>query len=286
MGRVFREAMVALWRTGTVGFVSAAAIGASLLLVGLFVQIIDAAQGLSDSVKDRVEVEVYLKDRASRSQAEKLAGRLADLPGVSEVSYVDKDAAAKEFREMFGNDLLDALSENPLPASLRVRFDPTEDVTTAAREVVATVEDNSLVESIDGGEVWLSGLDQALEIATGISVLLGVVLCVACAFAVSNTSKLMVLDQREAIEVMRLVGATGAFVRGTFLIGGAVQGTIGGCLAILGLALSAQITGPWLIADASISFTSLSLGLIGLGFLLGVIGSWTSLNRVLQVITS
>ena len=98
MGRVFREAMVGLWRTGTVGFVSAAAVGASLLLVGLFVQLIDAAQGLSDSVKDRVEVEVYLKDHASRSQAEKLAGRLADLLGVSEVSFVDKDAAAKEFR--------------------------------------------------------------------------------------------------------------------------------------------------------------------------------------------
>jgi cell division transport system permease protein len=286
MGRVFREAMVALWRTGTVGVVSAVAVGASLLLVGLFVQIIDAAQGLSDSVKDRVEVEVYLKDRTSRSQAEKLAGRLAVMPGVSEVSYVDKEAASREFREMFGNDLLDALSENPLPASLRVRFDPTEDVTAAAREVVATADEDIRVESIDGGEVWLSGLDQALEIATGVAVLLGVVLCVACAFAVSNTSKLMVLDQREAIEVMRLVGATRAFVRGTFLIGGAVQGTIGGCLATLGLALSSHITGPWLLADASISFTSLGFGLICLGFLLGVIGSWTSLNRVLQAISS
>ena len=52
----------------------------------------------------------------------------------------------------------------------------------------------------------------------------------------------------------------------------------------MGLALSSQITGPWLLADASIPLSSLSLGLILLGFLLGVVGSWTSLSRVLQAI--
>ncbi len=277
---------MALWSTGTVGVVSAVAVGASLLLVGLFVQIIDATQGLGDSIKDRVEVDVYLNDFVSRSQAEKLARHLAEIPGVAEVTYVDKNAAAREFRELFGNDLLDALSENPLPASVRVRFKASGNVTRAAREVVTTVEGDDLVESVDGGEAWLSGLDQGLEIATGIFVLVGFVLCVACTFAVSNTSKLMVLLQRDAIEVMRLVGATSVFVRATFLIGGAVQGTIGGCLAAVALGLSSQVTESWLLADASISSLTLGLCLVLLGFLLGVIGSWTSLNRVLQAISS
>ncbi len=285
MGRAFREAIVALWRTGTIGAVSAVAVGASLLLVGLFVQMIDAAQGLSASVKDRVEIDMYLKDRASRKQASKLANRIADLVGVAEVAYIDKDAASAEFRSMFGDELLDTLSENPLPSSLRVRFDPAGDVTTAAGDVVALVEEDDLVESIDGGEAWLSGLDQAIRVATGVAVLLGVVLCVACAFAVSNTSKLMVLAQREAIEVMQLVGATGAFVRVTFLIGGALQGTLGGMLAAFALLLSSRVTGSWFLGEVQVSLTSLSLGLIALGFALGVIGSWTSLNRVLQALT-
>ena len=285
MGRAFREAIVALWRTGTIGAVSAVAVGASLLLVGLFVQMIDAAQGLSASVKDRVEIDMYLKDRASRKQASKLANRIADLVGVAEVAYIDKDAASTEFRSMFGGELLDTLSENPLPSSLRVRFDPAGDVTTAAGDVVALVEEDDLVESIDGGEAWLSGLDQAIRVATGVAVLLGVVLCVACAFAVSNTSKLMVLAQREAIEVMQLVGATGAFVRVTFLIGGALQGTLGGMLAAFALLLSSRVTGSWFLGEVQVSLTSLSLGLIALGFALGVIGSWTSLNRVLQALT-
>ncbi len=285
MGRAFREAIVALWRTGTIGAVSAVAVGASLLLVGLFVQMIDAAQGLSASVKDRVEIDMYLKDRASRKQASKLANRIADLVGVAEVAYIDKDAASTEFRSMFGDELLDTLSENPLPSSLRVRFDPAGDVTTAAGDVVALVEEDDLVESIDGGEAWLSGLDQAIRVATGVAVLLGVVLCVACAFAVSNTSKLMVLAQREAIEVMQLVGATGAFVRVTFLIGGALQGTLGGMLAAFALLLSSRVTGSWFLGEVQVSLTSLSLGLIALGFALGVIGSWTSLNRVLQALT-
>lgn len=286
MGRAFREATVALWRTGAVGAVSAVAVGASLLLVGLFIQMIDAAQGLSETVKDRVEVDVYLTDQTSRRDAERIAARLSAVVGVSEVTYIDKTAAAAEFRDMFGNDLLDALSANPLPASIRVRFDPSGDVTSAARAVVAEATGATGVESVDGGEAWLSGLDRALEIATGLVTLLGVVLCVACAFAVSNTSKLMVLAQREAIEVMRLVGATGAFIRTTFLIGGALQGVTGGLLAGLAMMFSSQFTGDWFLADASVSAATVSVLLVFLGFTLGVIGSWTSLNRVLQAITS
>lgn len=286
MGRALREGAVALWHTGTVGALSALAVGASLLLVGLFALMVDAAQVLSASVKDRVEVDVYLKNRFSHSSAEQLAGLIAEIPGVSEVTYVDKDAASKEFRTLFGDTLLDALSTNPLPASLRVRFDSSGDVTAAARAVVDAVEGNAGVESIDGGESWLSGLDQALDVATGVALLLGVVLCVACAFAVSNTSKLMVLAQQEAIEVMYLVGATGAFVRTTFLIGGALQGAIGGILAALVLLMSGGVMGSWFLAAASFSLPQVAFGLVPLGLVLGVLGSWTSLNRVLQAIAS
>lgn len=284
MSRAFREAVVALWRTGAVGAVSAVAVGASLLLVGLFVQIVDAAQSLGASVKDRVEVEVYLKDSVSRAKAQALARSVTGIAGVADVTYVDKETAAETFREMFGGELLDALSENPLPASLRVRFDPETDVVAAAREVTDTVAGDDRVESVDGGETWLTGLDRALEVSTGVAVVLGVVLCAACAFAVSNTSKLMVLAQRDAIEVMRLVGATNGFVRTTFLIGGALQGTIGGCMAAVGLALAAPWTAAWL--DAGIPTLTVASGLIALGFVLGVVGSWTSLNRVLQAIAS
>ena len=285
MVRALREASVALWRTGTVGALSAIAIGASLLLVGLFVLMVDAAQGLGAAVKDRVEVDIYLKDGTSRSDARKIADDVAAIPGVAEAAYVDKAAASKEFREMFGNDLLDALSTNPLPASVRVRFDPEGDVTTAARQVVSEVQDHRRVESVDGGEGWLGGLDQALDIATGLATFLGVVLCVACAFAVSNTSKLMVLAQREAIEVMRLVGATAAFGRATFLLGGALQGTIGGLIAATVLMMSDQVTGNWFVSDASLSHGSVAIVLVGLGRALGGLGSLAALNRVLQAIT-
>jgi cell division transport system permease protein len=286
MTRVFREALVALWRTGTVGLISVVAVAASLLLVGLFVQVLDAAQGLSASIKDRVEVEAYLKEGTTPNHAQKLVGRIAQLPGVSDVRYIDKPAASAEFRKMFGNDLLDALSENPLPASVRVRFDPSGDVTTAVREVVGVVEGDRLVESVSGGETWLTGLDRALEVATGVGLLLGLVLCIACMFAVSNTSKLMVLAQREAIEVMRLVGATGAFIRTTFLIGGGVQGMLGGCLAAIILLMSSRITTSWFLVDASMSVATLGGALILLGFVLGLAGSWTSLNRVIQAINA
>ncbi len=284
LGRAFREAFRGLWRTGTVGVVSVVATAVSLLVLGVFVQVVGGGYALAESLRERVEVEVYLKDGLSRRQALALARELKEVEGVAGVSYIDKAAAASEFREMFGEGLLKAVSQNPLPASIRVRLEGGADLSGRAQAVADAAAGRREVEGVDVGASWLAELDEALKKAMWVGLLLGGVLCTACVLAVSNTVKLMVLAQREAMEVMRLVGATGGGIRLAFLLGGALQGCIGGLLAAVALWFGSAWWMSWVPDLAFVSSLYPGLGVVGLGTLLGIGGSWASLNRVLNAV--
>ena len=282
--RAFREALVGLWRTGMVGLISMVTTGASLLVLGVFGQFILGGYQLADSLRDRVEIDIYLKDNVRRGEALSLAGDLERMVGVAEARYIDKNSAAEEFQSMFGKGMLEVLSQNPLPTSVRVRMEAGPNLLERAEAVTQSVVDRREVEGIDRGDSWLDSLDRFMQVVTWVGALLGGVLCLACAFAVSNTAKLMVLAQREAIEIMRLVGATRAFIRLTFLVGGALQGGAGGMLAAIALSYGSSWWQTWFPDFTLIPTFYPGLGLVSLGTLLGVLGSRASLNRVLHAV--
>jgi cell division transport system permease protein len=284
---VVREAVRGLFRTGPVGLVSVLAIAASLLVLGVFVQASVGALSLARSVRERVELDVYLKPDVSRKGALSLAGDLQALPGVASAYYVSQDSAAAEFRSQFGPDLLDGLSTNPLPASIRVRVRGEGDLAAAVRAVRLAASDRREVESVEAGEEWVTAFDRTLDRALVAAMVLGGALCLACFFAVANTAKLMVLSQREVIEVMRMMGATARVIRMTFLLGGMLQGVAGGLIAAAGSLFLHSLRAPWVfegLAMAGIPGALPALGSILLGAFLGLLGSWASLNRVLKAV--
>lgn len=284
IGRAFREASLGLYRTGTVGILSCLAIAASLLLIGLFAQLLDGARSTAASLKGRVEVEVYLRDGTSRRAAMALAEDIRSIDGVAGVDYVDKAAAADEFVTLFGEDLLSSLTANPLPASLRIRFEADASVRASAGAVSALVDDHRDVEQVETGEAWLTEMERVVDLGVWVGLFLMVVLCLACGFAVSNTAKLMVLAQREAIEIMRVVGASNGFIRTTFWVGGGLQGTTGGLLAALVIVIGSPFWSSVVPVESSLSTSVVAVSLVALGAGLGVVGSWASLGRVLQAV--
>ena len=281
---VFREALQGVMRTGIAGVISVATIGASLLVLGFFWQVIESGNALLNRLRSRVEIDIYLKDGISPQRVIALRRTLEARPEVGGIVYIDQDAAAREFRSIFGLETVDALSRNPLPASLRVRISPGENMPRRARAVARSVTGHSAVEGVNVGEVWADSLEHFIEVITGIGLALGCMLCFACAFAVSHATKLMVLAQRDDIGIMRLVGATNTTVWMIFGAGGAIQGFVGGFLAPLMLAYIS----PWWavrVPDLTVTPTiELAFCLVVLGIILGAIGSWASLNRMLREI--
>lgn len=282
---VLREAWQGVVRTRISGVISVVTIGASLLVLGILWQVIESGNALVDRLRARVEIDIYLKDGVSSQRVFALRRTLEARPEVAGIVYVDQDEAAKEFQSRFGLGAVDALSRNPLPASLRVRISPGENMPRRARSVARHVTGHNAVEGVHVGEVWADSLEHFIVVITGIGLALGCVLCFACAFAISHTTKLMVLAQRDTIGIMRLVGATNMTVWMIFGTGGIIQGSIGGFLAPLMLAYIA----PWWavrVPDLTVTPTiELALCLVALGTVLGAVGSWSSLNRLLREIT-
>jgi cell division transport system permease protein len=138
------------------------------------------------------------------------------------------------------------------------------------------------VDEVVYGRTWVDRLDRLILALSAVSILIGLVVSLASVFVISNTVKLTVWARRDAVRIMKLVGATDRFVKLPFLIEGTVQGLAGAVLALLILFGLYGYVSP---ALGGIEFLprSVAVSVVVLGALLGGIGSQLSLKRFLEV---
>ncbi len=264
-----------------------------LLLAGFWLVQAGLAAGVQ-YVEQKVEVVADLHDvpgaeGALTVQAVALASDVAALPSVRSVTFVSKDEALSQFRDRLRQrgqvDLTGFLDRNPLPASLEVKLVNPRDY----QDVVQLLQNRSRV--VDD-VVQVQQLVQQLTTVTGVLRTGGFVLLVLVGFVVLfiivNTIRLAVVARREEIEIMRLVGASDAFIRWPFIFEGAFVGLLGAGAA---LAILAIASGP--MTDFMYGFfrvLPLELGslqrdvivlVLGTGLGVGILGSWLSVRSYL-----
>ena len=184
---------------------------------------------------------------------------------------------------------LEGLSQNPLPPTIEVRPRGSP-APSAVRMLAARLARLPSVTDVDYGREWLDRLEalgRSLRIfgAGALLVVLGAALLV-----VANTIRLAVYARRDEIEIMKLVGATDGYVRMPFLLEGALQGLIGALLALGALHavlrfLLPKATQAFAFAagtDAPQLLPVHGAALIGIGALVGFLGSWLAVGRFLK----
>jgi cell division transport system permease protein len=239
-------------------------------------------------VEDKVGVVADLHDDIKPAQLTDLQDRLLAMPEVRSLDYISKEEALRRYREERAaqgqQDLTLYLPENPLPASLEVKLREPDDYTTiasllGAEPIVATVQ------NIEDTTARLTAITNFLRT---FGVLLLVVIGAIVLFIVINTIRLAVLGRAEEIEVMRLVGASDAFIRWPFVFEGAMVGLLG-ALVTLGVLLGASeplsrfMVGFFQILPISVGSISrdVTLLVVGAGLGLGVLGAWVSVRTYL-----
>ena len=261
---------------------SVSVVALSLLLLGTFVLITANLYRFIEQIRERVELRVYLSDGADDPTLKGLTSWIEGVEGVHRTQYVDQEEAAAEFRAEFGDSLLDVLSWNPLPRSIRVEMERGHRTSGRLREVAEQIVGEKGVEEIDYGEEWLKRLDRGVWVLIVIDMLLAVVVGMGCVFAASNSVGLTMLARREAIEIMELVGATRGFILRPFLLEGVLQGILGGGLSALGIYAGSKWVAP-LLTDLALHWSvQIALALIPLGILLGGIGAATALHTLFE----
>jgi len=255
---------------------------AALTLSGVLMLLTHNALVQLRALGDRREMVVYLRDDVTPSQRDVLVGRLTDLYGA--VSYVSKEDAWKEFSRQLGDpSLLEAVEDNPLPASLRVKLRPellTPGVMDqAARQIGQFPE----VEDVRYGEEWVHRLDQMGAALVRGTIAVGVVVALAILFIVYNTIRLTVLARRPQVEIMSRLGATDGFIAAPFVLEAMFEAALAAFLALALLfavqqGLAARVVGvvflPWPTA----------LGFLGAAIGCAWLAAALALSRVLRAV--
>ena len=188
-----------------------------------------------------VRVIAFLQDDMTAAGTDNLQQEVSTWPQVQDVFYVSKPDAHEEALLLFSNDdaMLRVLGENPdlLPASLRVQPVDPEDYDL----IVTRLESTPGVLQVESAD---DAIDAMIALRDGLQImfwLLAVALGVAAVALIANTIHMAIYARREEIEIMRLVGASNWFVRTPFLIEGALEGFIGGALAVTFILVAQQL---------------------------------------------
>jgi cell division transport system permease protein len=284
MGRAWQG----FWRNALMSLAATLTMVLMLTLLAGFFILQNVLLASLSFVEAKVDVRAYIENTATDDQVTALIARVSAMPETGSVQLVTRDQALEQFRQTQAaqgrEDLTQYLETNPFYASLDVSLRSPQDaakVTDALRgePLIRNVLDvKDLVDRVITvtGVVRTAGL--AMVAVVGVIVL----------FIIVNTIRLAVVARSEEIEIMRLVGASDAFIRWPFVFEGALVGLFG-ALVTLGL-LSA---GAEPLSRAAVGFFNvlpLQLGSLGrdtavivlvTGLGLGVLGSWVSVRTYL-----
>jgi cell division transport system permease protein len=235
----FWEAVASLWRGRQSGLLSTATITLALFVLGGVLIITSNLERLAAEWGRAAEMSVYLEDEVTDEQRRTIELALAPSDIVAAQEYVSKEAALARFKETF-NDLsasMDTLGENPLPASYEVRLNPGPATEAGIDDLGARLRETPGVADVRYDRQWLSRLMSAIALVRGVGLLMAAVLSMAAALTVAAVVRLALNARRDEIEIMQLVGAPAAFVRGPFVMEGVIQGGIGATVALVALAV-------------------------------------------------
>ena len=289
MKLVAREAFRTFRRAPGLSALAVAAIGFSLFTTGLYALVALNFRGALESIAERVEIVAFLM-RGTPPETVTLASQdIAAFPEVLEVNYVSAEEALKraqqeleEFREAYKE-----LSSNPLPASFEIRLKPPYRSAAAVRAVADRLAGFAFVDDVRYGREWVERLDQLRRLASIVQFMIGIAFAIVAMAIIGVTIRITVLQRAPEIAIMRLVGATNNFIRGPFVLEGAIKGVLGGVVALLlcwaGFALFKAALGTDL-PDLRF-FRPVDMVVIVLfGTLIGLLGSLLSVGRHLKAV--
>ncbi len=276
----------------------------SLLMVGITIVFSIMIGNLATSFEDEVNIRLYISDNANDKQIAALDQYLETLKteegNVAEVDFRDKDEVLEDFQRQTTNnpDIVNQLDGNPLPRTYVITLTDTRRVQDTVNfilgnEAFTSIADNAddPSDSVKYGQGTVERLFAVTNVIRAVCIVAVVLLVFISLVFLNNTIRLAILARRREISIMRLVGATNGFIRGPFVMEGALQALIGALLAIGVMSILRATLLP--AVENAVSFLPLTIddGMYGIiylilivaGILIGMSGSAISMRRYLKV---
>ena len=285
------ESLKSLKRNGWMTVASATAVAISLTLLGIFLALIMNATKLAEDIENNVDISVLVDIGTKQEDIDKLKKELEDLPNVKSVEFSSKDEELKKLEESMGSvwSMFEGDS-NPLYDNFIVKAKNPQTIKKVAKQAAKL---KNVHRADYGGLVS----DKILKITKGMRTWgLGaaVLLVFVAVFLISNTIRITIMSRQREIQIMRLVGAKNGYIRWPFFLEGAWIGVIGSilpCLIIFfGYRAAYRVLNQPQILGASYRLLTpetfsiqIMLLLVGIGILIGALGSVISMRRFLKI---
>jgi len=279
VAHIWRETFSNIKYSGLVGGLSIVVVVLTAMMFGALLMIANYIHGELNVMKESPLVVAFLKDGLADSDRQLIWKEIKGLPQVRSTKYISKEDALRKTREMFASraEILEGLEDtNPLPSSFEVELEPQ--FLDSAKEVAEKLKGLPGVEDTQYAEKTSEFVKKIETSLIFIGSILGLASIVIVCFSIMLTTYI----RREEIRIMRLVGATGLFIRIPLLLQGVVQGFLG---SVIGLAvlygllnLLAMQTGP----ASFLPLRQIALVVTG-GAFMGFIAGAMPLRRLLKI---
>ena len=276
-----RDTFFAFRRAPLLSALSITTIAFSLFAVGLFGLVVLNIREALQKVEERVEIRAFVAEKTPVEQIALAADDVSKYPEVLSVDLVTQEEALERARKELG-EFRDVFEAEFLPPSLDIHLKPGFRDPTTVHRVADKLKALTFVDDVRFGEDWITQLYRLRNIAGVAGVALGLAFAAVAVIIIGATIRMAVLARSREISIMRLVGATDAYVRRPFLIEGFIKGVLGGALALCLTWLAIRLVSGYLSFQTV--FFDQSIGLIGIagGALIGLLGSAFSVGRHLR----
>ncbi len=285
-------------RNGWLSVASITIMVLTLITMSLFLTINVVLNAGIKTIQEKIDISVYFEESAKQNNIIDLQERLADMSEVKAIKYISKEDALERYKEQNKNNpkLLESLKDigNPLPASLEIKvYDPSklDNLTPLfdSEEFKPVITKVSYKEN----KTIIDKLFQATEFTKQIGFAATAIFTLAALIIIFNTVKMAIFARKEEIDIMKLVGATPSFIKGPFLIEGAIYGIISTIISIVALAAVLYFLAPTLVqyfggvGDDLSGFVRnnglfLVLAQLSMGILIGVVSSWLAVRKYVK----
>jgi cell division transport system permease protein len=258
-----------------------------------------------DSVKDKVDINVYFITSAQEIDVLSVKKSLETLPEVSKVEYISKDQALANFKEKHSGDELtlqaiDEIGENPLGPLLNIKAKDPSQYAGVARFLDSTNTGllssggSKIIDKVNYSQnkIVIDKLNSIIKSTNMIGLWLAIIFIIISILITSNTIRLIIYMRKEEISVMRLVGASRKYVKGPFIVNGILSGFVSAIIVVVAFLIFTL----WFSHSAynfyfggfnMFSYFSKNILLIlgitfGTGTVLGIIASYFAVRKYLK----
>ena len=287
---LIREGFRSIRTHGFMSFASVTIITACLIIMGSISLLSLNIDSLIADLEQQNEVVAFVDENITdEADAAALKSSILAVPNVGAADFVSRTSAMNTFMGKYDDRLMEGIDESVFRHRYVIHLTDISqmaDTKTALEAVEGIVKVNAHIE-------YANRFVKVRNIVSVVSLILTVILTFVSFFIMSNTIKLTTYGRREEIAIMKMVGATNAFIRTPFIIEGLILGILGGLfgfLAIWGIytllsgSLMDSLTGSFL---SLVPFRRVMLPLlgayVGIGVLIGVFGGVNAIRNYLKV---